>query len=457
MRKRICTFLMSGFLLVTTPSCEYIKENPDVIVDIIEFFLYALGWDGTDDLSEVPESTEDYEVVDGEVPVAVDLTSKFPPIGDQGQYGTCVAWASAYNMKTAANAIDNNWGTSQLSRLTNQASPKDLFLAISNDEKGGSCGGTNFTTALSVLQERGVASMQTVPYASLGNCSDALVESNWTTEANQNKIGYWRIIDPTIESIKTNIANKYPVLLGAKLADNFMSWDNSSVISSHTSYDNVGQHAYHAMVIAGYNDNKGPNGAFKVINSWGNIWGDEGYIWVDYNFMINDLCIDIEGYRPLFIMSNDDTPQEARVAAEIKPYIYDRTNGEATNDRTLSFRFIIEEPSENTSYYYIYYNAYKAKDYGVLYSGGALAEDEYATYNMPALTGKYYLALVEVEGGQASNIYYPSTSPIEMLDGKFDEATIIKATQENEVTQKNGYTKSEVLSFLNRELKSGRL
>ena len=36
----------------------------------------------------------------------VDLSMKFPPIGNQGNYGTCVAWATGYNMKTALDAID---------------------------------------------------------------------------------------------------------------------------------------------------------------------------------------------------------------------------------------------------------------------------------------------------------------------------------------------------------------
>ncbi len=33
----------------------------------------------------------------------------------------------------------------------------------------------------------------------------------------------------------------------------------------------------HAMVIVGYDDKQG---AFKLLNSWGEVWGDQGYGWV---------------------------------------------------------------------------------------------------------------------------------------------------------------------------------
>jgi uncharacterized protein (TIGR02145 family) len=38
---------------------------------------------------------------------------------------------------------------------------------------------------------------------------------------------------------------------------------------------------YHAMVLCGYDDQIH---AFKVLNSWGEKWGNKGYIWIDYDF-----------------------------------------------------------------------------------------------------------------------------------------------------------------------------
>lgn len=36
----------------------------------------------------------------------------------------------------------------------------------------------------------------------------------------------------------------------------------------------------HAMVVVGYDDNKG---AFKVLNSWGTSWGQGGFGWIAYS------------------------------------------------------------------------------------------------------------------------------------------------------------------------------
>jgi C1A family cysteine protease len=41
------------------------------------------------------------------------------------------------------------------------------------------------------------------------------------------------------------------------------------------------------MVLSGYDDSKN---AFRVRNSWGD-WGDDGSIWVDYDYFMNGFCI----------------------------------------------------------------------------------------------------------------------------------------------------------------------
>ena len=66
---------------------------------------HLLGWNGQENLGEVP-TTVNFGIGEGNLPSSVDLSPKFPPIGDQGQYGTCVAWAVAYNLKTALDGMD---------------------------------------------------------------------------------------------------------------------------------------------------------------------------------------------------------------------------------------------------------------------------------------------------------------------------------------------------------------
>jgi C1A family cysteine protease len=45
------------------------------------------------------------------------------------------------------------------------------------------------------------------------------------------------------------------------------------------------------MVICGYNDAKK---AFRVMNSWGKGWADNGFAWIDYDFFAQNL-VDMVG------------------------------------------------------------------------------------------------------------------------------------------------------------------
>jgi Papain family cysteine protease len=38
----------------------------------------------------------------------------------------------------------------------------------------------------------------------------------------------------------------------------------------------------HAVVVVGYDDSRGGIGAFRILNSWADNWGEEGYFWMSY-------------------------------------------------------------------------------------------------------------------------------------------------------------------------------
>ena len=266
--------------------------------DIIDIFANALGMDSTnidqhtgyDWDDEDPEHMEDdiniLNIVDDDYEGTgrVDLTNYLPPIGDQGQYGTCVAWASAYNARTYLYARENNLTTSQLASKSNHFSPKYIFYAL-NDGRT-SCDGSYFEQVLDVIQKKGVATMASMPYENMGNCSGS-PSSSQNNDAANYKIKSYREIDMTKPSnIKAYLDQGKVIVFGAQLGDEFMLADRDfNYLYQQTSYNYSGMHANHAMVIAGYDDNKGPNGCFLVVNSWGTSWGNDGYIWVDQKYM----------------------------------------------------------------------------------------------------------------------------------------------------------------------------
>ncbi len=380
-------------MLTVSPGCE--EENIDDIVD----FLDSLGWlEGDENLDEIATDINLSE--SGGTPSSVDLTSKFPPIGDQGQYGTCVGWAVGYNLKTTIEGIDENYTASQLAQTSRQFSPKDLFWAVSSGEKGADCNGTTFEAAFDVIQARGIATMATVPYQSLGNCSSS-PPSNWTTEASNYKITNYRKIDSDVNTIRGYLAEGRPVAIGVRVGDNFLQWNSNSVLTSDT-YGYTGQHAYHAVTVAGYDDNKGPNGAFRVVNTWGSQWGSNGFIWIDYLFFQNSFCFsafvannkrnDFDPYNEEEEEVNPDvivTGAADLVAWDL--YDYDE---ELSDLRTRTIFYNVYNIGDRTIFsnerwnvVYIYYNAYDANEWGILLYDYYTNEYDNAEHNGPLDSG----------------------------------------------------------------------
>lgn len=526
--KNLLQFALFAVVALTIGCKEEKDEDPDP-----QPTEYSLGWFGSDDPDQVPSSTN-FGFGSGNVPPSYSLVDKFPPIGDQGQYGTCVAWAVGYNTKTMVNGLSKGYGASDLASPSKQFSPRDLFTAIDDANKGANCGGTNFNFALDLVQNRGIATLATAPYTTnLGTCEQATLDPAWTQEAANYKFKFWRKIDASVLAIKENISQNVPVVFGARLADNFMSHNSDEVISSATSYDNVGQHAYHAMVIAGYDDDKGPNGAFRCINSWGTSWGGSGYFWVDYNFFMNEFLSSLSNETNLYIAANQDSDVEPPddidpnvTGVDLIPWVFfDYSTGswEYPTERIIDFNiYNAGNASANSSsdwaYYYIYYNAFDANDYGVIFYDQfntsvpentydcpsdwncifnipIPAGDDFANYAwgsgyveryyyMPEITGFYYLlCLADAEDkfqeqDEMNNLFYTTIDPVYFEYGIEYKSTAAKESPfyfKNElapstenmkrskfnssVTDKfrNAYTPEEIIEFFKKEKVSGRL
>jgi hypothetical protein len=387
MKKKVYKLLVTiGILLiigvpmmVMNNSCEEATKVLNELLSSEEVQALASYLFEDEQLDNIPQDIDINDNTTG-LPSSIDLTGKFPPIGNQGQYGTCVAWASGYNLKTALNGIEKGLSRSELALTSNQTSPKDLFISIPSANKGTDCNGTYFEAALDRMIERGAATLDVVPYSGMGDCSSS-TSSTWDADAADNKLENYRKIadssDPasmTVANFKAYLAEGRPIVFGAKLGDRFMQWNSSDVISYDT-YNNPGmQHAYHALILAGYNDSYN---AFRVINSWGTSWGDEGMIWIDYNFFVSSFCyaafvaqnksnITITGHTvgsdnildgPDLMAYNLEEADDDTSSNPLNRYIlYDVFNSGNT----------IITASQRWSILYLYYNAFNANDYGIL-------------------------------------------------------------------------------------------
>lgn len=200
-----------------------------------------------------------------------------PVIEDQGGYGTCVGWASAYYGRTILEA--------RLANVTDQAtitegtfSPVFTYLQ-SNVENDYNCqGGAFIGKALQGMTELGVPY-----YKDFNVMCETNIPENILAQAVEHKIeDFTRLFgsdeseEVKIDGVKRSLLNGNPVIIGFKIEKSFFSAKNVY------EPDNLGTEGGHAMCVIGYDDDK-YGGAFEVANSWGPAWGNDGYMWIRYS------------------------------------------------------------------------------------------------------------------------------------------------------------------------------
>lgn len=400
-------FLPIICLALTLQSCTEEEVN-----NFINYLLSELqtGWLFDDEnLDEIPQDIVIVDVDEDKLANSVDIESKYPPIGNQGQYGTCVAWATGYAMKTALDGIDNGWTSSQLASAAYQTSPADLWYGISSSAKGTGCNGTSFEAALTALISKGAASLQEVPYSAVDRSCSGTAKG----AANAKLANYRKIADSeakqgmTIENFKFYLDEGRPIVFGARLGDRFMAWNSSATISYDTYLQEGMQHAYHAMVLSGYDNNRN---AFRVRNSWGTSWGDNGSIWVDYDFFIKSFCF------AAFVAQNENTISAsagaiatANLSSGYDLMAYraedwdDDDSDEMNNPNRRYFTYQVynsgDKPvlaTQRWSVVYMCYNAFDANDYQIIYHdyytdefGGEIGDNAEYNDNM-SLAGAWW-------------------------------------------------------------------
>jgi len=116
-----------------------------------------------------------------------------------------------------------------------------------------------------------------------------------------------------LSTVKQYLAAGIPSMFGFW---GFPSFDNTNV-KGGIPYPCQGESAKwgHAIVAVGYDDNKKikntkcnheTTGALLIRNSWGTSWGDSGYGWLPYDYVINKLAMD---FWSLLAMEWADTKQ----------------------------------------------------------------------------------------------------------------------------------------------------
>jgi len=217
------------------------------------------------------------------LPRAASLKQYAPFAGNQGNYGTCVAWATGYAARTISESVGIN-RQDRADTTGNVFSPVYVYKRISNDPE---CQrGTLISDALNIMVDPGLprrsiteraADFKTVPLSLYQNSPKfPIAEYATLYSSRRGETGY----DVTrVQAVKTNLANGKPVIIGMNTPDSF----NMKAKSPWEPQADPGiDHGGHAMCVVGYDDSR-YGGAFEIQNSWGEGFGERGYIWIKYD------------------------------------------------------------------------------------------------------------------------------------------------------------------------------
>ncbi|MDR2700822.1 MAG: SUMF1/EgtB/PvdO family nonheme iron enzyme [Spirochaetaceae bacterium] len=231
-----------------------------------------------------------------QIPSAYSLKKYAPIPGDQGEIGSCTAWAAAYGAKTIMESIRLE-RTNRYLTTRNVYSPLYCYeVAMEIDEKP-EAAGANITTVVSMMRNFGVPKES--DYRKLSTTA-----ANRATRLNPDadNLRKWKITgsdalfqmdyekaivgdySPTamnfrINMIKNNISQGNPVIVGIIPSNSFMELTGEQWKPKANERPNPENG--HAVCVIGYDDNKF-GGAFEILNSWTEYWGNGGFAWIDY-------------------------------------------------------------------------------------------------------------------------------------------------------------------------------
>lgn len=263
-------FLSLAFLLVI-PLILFAQVEDD----------YSTGLNFNDEQYEqVPiKATLTRSLYGSSLPSSASLKKYAPTPLSQGNYGTCVGWSSAFCAFTILVAQSNNW-TDKAVIDAHTFSPGFVYSQIKTASDVGCKYGTYIPDALDLMKTKGVPK-----YSEMNISCPTSISLEVFNQAAKYKIqDYAKLFDSyNIESVKNQAVKKSlsegkPVVIGMKCPSSFNKAKGYWVPTEDASQN----HGGHAMCVIGYDDNK-YGGAFEIQNSWGDWWGNNGYIWIKYS------------------------------------------------------------------------------------------------------------------------------------------------------------------------------
>jgi C1A family cysteine protease len=87
-----------------------------------------------------------------------------------------------------------------------------------------------------------------------------------------------------VNEMKTLLTQQTSIIISTTISQEFGKSDDFGEAAYREHVVNYSETGCHTMLVVGYSDF---NNAFKVVNSWGTDWGNNGFVWIDYKAFDN--------------------------------------------------------------------------------------------------------------------------------------------------------------------------
>jgi uncharacterized tellurite resistance protein B-like protein len=211
------------------------------------------------------------------LPPKVDLRAHMTNVEDQSGLNSCVANAvvGAYEYLARRSGGDESIDVSRLFVYYNARARQ----GIEGEDEG-----SEIVDAIESLKEFGACSEETWPYEE-DLVNDEPDEGAYE-EASQFLVEDMQRVPTKLEVWKQALAEGYPVIFALKLYGSFDKHKKRGLVPlPGKSEAGRAEHGGHAMLCVGYSD---PDKLFIVRNSWGTDWGDDGYCYIPYDYLMSD-------------------------------------------------------------------------------------------------------------------------------------------------------------------------
>jgi IPT/TIG domain len=302
----LSAFILTMLLLLTLSPCLAAAVNqPEAALNTaVSAATSPVSGDGTHYLGLLPTPEGDYpqivlpQTLQSNLSVSADLSSQLPPVGDQGQQGSCVAWACSYYYKTWSEKQEHtSW---DLNNPNYRFSPSFVY----NQINGGRDNGSTFQNAFTLMQNTGDVDIAEMPYnqsnytnkpsaAQLQAAKPYQIASGWAAFWVRGTNGPFSTAN-NIDTIKAWLASGQVLVMAIPVYKDFPDY-GSNAAKTYYDYNGIsGLAGGHGVCICGYDDNINPSGAnadhkggFKMVNSWGSAWNgsNAGYVYLSYDFV----------------------------------------------------------------------------------------------------------------------------------------------------------------------------